>query len=149
MVGVLADPALYAYIGGQPPTPHGLSETYRRWQAGSPRAGEVWRNWVVRLRDDGAAVGHMQATIVMGDLSADIGWIIGMSWQGRGYATEAALALVARLETLGVATIVALVHPDNLASARVAERAGFTRTDEVVDGEIVWRRHAHTAAHAR
>ncbi len=37
-------------------------------------------------------------------------------------------------------TITAHVHPDHAASARVAELASLLATDEVDDGERVWRR---------
>jgi RimJ/RimL family protein N-acetyltransferase len=140
MVDVLADPALYTFIGGEPPTVDGLAIRYRGWVAGSPRAGERWHNWLIRLRDADAPIGHLQATVLDGDRAADIGWAVGTAWQGRGYASEAAIALVAWLDSIGVTTITAHVHPGNLASARVAERAGLMPTDELVDGEVEWRR---------
>jgi RimJ/RimL family protein N-acetyltransferase len=51
------------------------------------------------------------------------------------------------LEARGAVTITAHVHPDHAASQRVAERAGLVATDEVEDGERVWRRgvSAHRA----
>lgn len=142
MVSVLADPGLYAFIGGCPPTSEELSARYRAWGAGSPRPGEVWHNWVIRERGGGDAVGHLQATVLEARRSADVGWLVGMAWQSRGYATEAAGALVGWLEAGGVTSITALVHPGNLASARVAERAGFEPTKDIVDGEVAWRRIA-------
>ncbi|MCT4574023.1 GNAT family N-acetyltransferase, partial [Bacillus thuringiensis] len=59
-------------------------------------------------------------------------------WQRRGYAGHAAQLLVAELAERGVTALVAHVHPDHHASARIAERLGLTRTDVVVDGEIRW-----------
>lgn len=146
MTTVLADPALYAYIGGAPPTHEKLETRYRRWVAGSPRPEEAWHNWIIRGRDGGAAMGHLQATITAGGGAADLGWVIGTAWQGRGYASEAARALVDWLATQGVGTITALVHPDNVASARVAAKAGFSPTDDLVDGEVVWRASVRSGA---
>lgn len=142
MVSVLADPALYAYIGGAPPSRADLVRRFRAQVAGrSPDGREAWHNWIVRERTSGAATGFVQATIVVdGPPSAEIAWVIGTSWQGRGYATEAARALVAWLEGRGVRSVVAHIHPDHRASAAVAERAGLAPTDELVDGERVWRR---------
>ena len=152
MVGVLADPDLYTFIGGGPPALGALTVQYDTWMAGSPKAGDTWHNWVIRLRDGGAAVGHLQATVTEANstapATANIAWVVGTAWQGRGYATEAAAALVDWLETCGLEVITAHVNPDNVASARVAERAGLTATDELVDGEIVWRRERHTAGDA-
>lgn len=140
MAEVLADPDLYTFVGGAPPTADELEARYRDWLMGSPRAGERWLNWAIRLRDDGAAVGHLQATITGAGVAADIAWVVGTAWQGHGYASEAARALVAWLESSGVGATTAYVHPGNVASARVAERAGLARTDEFVDGEVAWRR---------
>ena len=82
MVGVLADPALYTFTGGDPPTVEELTERYRFQSSGSPRDTETWHNWIIRL--DGNAIGQVQATVI-GD-AADLAWIVGIRWQGRGYA---------------------------------------------------------------
>jgi RimJ/RimL family protein N-acetyltransferase len=142
MVGVLADPSLYRFIGGAPhPLPE-LEALYRRWVRGAPRSGETWHNWVIRRGEGGEAIGHLQATVLSDDRSADIAWMVGTAWQRHGYATEAARALVGWLEANGIETITAHVHPDNVASSRVAERAGLAVTDEIEDGEVLWRRAA-------
>jgi len=68
-----------------------------------------------------------------------IAWVIGVPWQGNGYATEAARALVAWLASQGAAVITAHIHQDHHASATVAARAGLTLTDGEADGERVWQ----------
>nr|WP_108013001.1 GNAT family N-acetyltransferase [Streptomyces sp. VMFN-G11Ma] len=60
-------------------------------------------------------------------------------WQGRGYATEAARALVAHLGQGPVSTVIAHIHPDHHASAAVARAAGMEPTEEQQDGETRWR----------
>jgi RimJ/RimL family protein N-acetyltransferase len=140
MFGVLADPRLYAVIGGAPPTLTELEERYSRWARGSPRPAEEWHNWVVRLRADGAAIGHVQATVTDGGRTTDIAWLIGTAWQGRGYAGEATRALVAWLEASGAATITAHIEAGHDASGRVAAAAGLVPSDDTEDGEVVWRR---------
>ena len=139
MAGVLNDPALYRFIGGEPPTVSELRELYASWVAGPARDGDDWHNWSVRLAD-GTPIGHMQATVLERGISADVAWIVGSPWQGRGYATEAAKAVVEWLEAQGIGTITAHVNPRHAASERVAEHAGFVRTDLVEGGEVVWRR---------
>ena len=69
--------------------------------------------------------------------------MISPSVQGRGLATEAATAMADRLTAAGVTRLVAHVHPDHAASARVAERLGLRRTDVVEDGEVRWVRDFH------
>jgi RimJ/RimL family protein N-acetyltransferase len=92
------------------------------------------------MEADDRAVGAMQATVATGSTSADVAWEIGVPWQGRGIASEAAVAVVAWLVRQGVRTITAYVHPEHLVSGRVAARAGLSATSEVVDGETLWRR---------
>jgi RimJ/RimL family protein N-acetyltransferase len=141
MVNVLADPALHEFTGGEPATLVDLRDRYRSWIAGSGRDTERWLNWIVRCRGDGAAIGTVQATVMNPDADpvAFVAWTIGVGWQRQGYATEATAALVEWLVDHGVDAIVAHVHPQHIASANVATRAGLRPTSEVVDGEVVWR----------
>ena len=139
MVGVLADPALYAFTGGEPPTIVTLEARYLAQVAGPPDDGEQWHNWIVRTLDTDEAIGYVQATVTDCGRAADLAWVTGAAWQGRGYAAEAAGAMVAWLLEAGVVTVTAHVHPDHAASASVARKAGLAATDEVEDGERVWR----------
>jgi RimJ/RimL family protein N-acetyltransferase len=142
MVGVLDDERLHAFVGGRPDTINELRDRYRRFVAGPKESDDVWLNWIVRSTRDGTAVGTVQATVsTLSDARtvADVAWVIGMAWQGRGYAGEAALALVDWLRKHGVDEVTAHIRPDHQASAAVASRAGLRSTDERVDGETVWR----------
>lgn len=137
MAGVLADAALYAFTGGEPPGYEELVARYESQVAGSGRDDEVWLNWVARLKVGGAAVGFVQAT-VDGE-SADLAWVIGVEWQGRGFATEAAMAMKDWLGRTGVELFSAHVHPDHPASQRVAAAIGLVATGRLdEDGEEVW-----------
>ncbi len=141
MVTVLGDHGLYTFTGGEPPTLAELLALYRRQSTGRSSDGtEQWHNWIVRLRPDGDAIGFVQATIDIAHGSADIAWLIGVGWQGRGLATEAVVAMVDWLERGGVSKFSAHIHPTHDASAAVASRAGLKSTDESEDGEQVWRR---------
>ncbi|MDJ0383120.1 GNAT family N-acetyltransferase [Streptomyces sp. G-G2] len=162
MAGVLADPALHRFIGGEPAGPDALRARYARQSAGSPDPAVLWGNWVLLLRGEGRLVGAVQATVEAG--TAEVAWVIGTPWQGRGLATEAARALVAALTTGRPAgattvraaahapvthapvahapvahTVVAHVHPDHHASAAVASACGLAPTSVVQDGEVRWR----------
>ena len=72
-------------------------------------------------------------------VSVFLSWVIGVEWQNQGFASEAARALVDWLGHQGADEIVAHVHPGHQASAAVAARAGLHPTDELADGEQVWR----------
>ncbi|RPK93632.1 MULTISPECIES: GNAT family N-acetyltransferase [Streptomyces] len=137
MAAVLADPALYVFTGGGPPDPAALRSRYERQCTGSPDPGELWWNWVLRIRADGSLAGYVQAT-VRGP-RAEIAWVVGTPWQGRGYASEAAKGLAAHLVAAGgVRELVAHVHPDHAASEAVAAAAGLRPTGEWEDGERRW-----------
>jgi len=140
MATVLGDPALHAFIGGEPLDAQALRSRFERLAIGRSEDGrEVWHNWIVRRLDTDEAVGTVQATAVPGAASAEIAWVIGVPWQGSGYASEAARALVEWLATTGMTTIETHIHPRHAASEKVAQRAGLTRTDELVTGERIWR----------
>jgi RimJ/RimL family protein N-acetyltransferase len=146
MVGVLSGDALYAYTGGTPP---GLDELRARYagQAArrSPDGGEEWRNWILRLEPGGQAIGYVQATITGEGRRAEIAWVVGLQWQGQGYATEAARALAGWLDSRGVQIIQARIHPGHAASAAVASRAGLRPSGVVEDGEQLWLRDRRAA----
>ena len=143
MVAVLGDPVLYDFTGGAPPDGDALRERFRRLAYGRSADGlETWHNWIVREAGTGHAVGSVQATVTDEGRSAEVAWLIGVPWQGRGYAAESAGAMVDRLESGGATTITALVHPAHAASEGVARSLGFVPTDVVVDGERAWRRSA-------
>jgi RimJ/RimL family protein N-acetyltransferase len=138
MAVVLSDPALHAFIGGAPLTAGELRTRYERLVAGAPEPGVSWCNWVLRPREEPRLIGTVQATVT-GRHSAEIAWIVGTPWQGRGLASEAARGLVTWLVGRYVRTVVAHIHPDHRASAAVAEAAGLSPTDETHDGETLWR----------
>jgi RimJ/RimL family protein N-acetyltransferase len=76
---------------------------------------------------------------------AEIGYWVAPAARNYGVAT-AAVTLVAGWATrsLPIARIVARTHPDNPASAVVAQRAGFTSAGSLSDGTDVWTLDAPT-----
>lgn len=147
MVAVLGDERMYQFTGGRPPSVQQLRDRYERLAVGRSADGnERWLNWILRQRDDECPVGVIQATVTDDGRSAAVAWEVGVAWQGRGIASEAAMEVVDWLIGEGVGTITAAIHPQHRASKRVAERAGLTPTDELDDGEVVWRRVSTRAA---
>lgn len=69
---------------------------------------------------------------------------LASAYWGHGYATEAArLMLQYGFDVIGLNRIVALAHPDNMASARVLEKAGmrFERLYETDDPHFAGYNH--------
>ena len=141
MVAVLGDLSLYEFMGGAPPTLVELQDRYRRQVAGSPDPAQRWLNWIVRLSGNHRPVGSLQAEVFSHEdgLAARIAWVIGVAWQRRGYASEAAVGLVDWLKRRGVTEVRANIHPDHRSSGSVARRAGLKPTGDTWNGEVVWR----------
>lgn len=137
------DVGLHEFIGGEPLTLVQLGERYARLESGpSPPAREGWLNWTVRLRETLAMVGTVQATLRVSDgqTVADVAWTTALVYQRRGYATEAAGAMIAWLGEQGVRRFVAHIHPAHVASIAVAEHVGMSPTGITTGGEKLWAR---------
>ncbi|NMO93626.1 GNAT family N-acetyltransferase [Actinomycetospora sp. TBRC 11914] len=61
------------------------------------------------------------------DGEVEIGYQVAPAHRGRGLATAAVRVWVERARAAGVRRVVARTDPGAVASARVLERAGFTR----------------------
>jgi RimJ/RimL family protein N-acetyltransferase len=135
---VLEDPILHRHIGGDHRSRADWAAQLQIWSTrASPDGRQQWLNWAVGLLDDGTVIGWLQATVEDGH--ADIAFVIGMAWQGHGYAIEAAGAVVAHLLRHGVLRVGASIAPANRPSQSVVARLGFTRTGETDDdGEERW-----------
>lgn len=78
------------------------------------------------LERSGSVVGIVKAAVV--GHRAQVGYVVDQAFWGRGFATEAVRQLVASLEAMpSISRIWATCALDNLASARVLEKNGFTR----------------------
>jgi RimJ/RimL family protein N-acetyltransferase len=140
MAAVLDDPELHRYVGGEPLRLEELQNRYKRQARGRSGDGsERWFNWIVRERRSGDPVGYVQATVEVASGVADVAWVVGSRFQGRGYAREAASGMLAWLRGNGVTGITAHIHPDNGASESVARAIGLSPTSKIAKGEVIWK----------
>ncbi len=87
------------------------------WVVAEKARPDTFLGWVLLIPED-----------AMGP-EVEIGWRFLTAARGRGYATEAARAVLAHgLDTLSLPRIVAGIHPQNMASCRVAEKIGMRAT---------------------
>jgi RimJ/RimL family protein N-acetyltransferase len=82
----------------------------------------------ITRRADGLAIGGIGFKGPPTDRVVEVGYGLGPSARGHGYAAEALQALVRIAAGLGVTTIRADTDRDNVASQRTLENAGFSRT---------------------
>lgn len=92
-----------------------------------PTEGTGWTITVVDAEAPDRILGDVIVELRWGGRVGYIGYTFHPDHWGRGYATEAAQALVHHLFTdVGVTRIESSLHPDNVASARVLEACGLT-----------------------
>jgi len=97
-----------------------------------------WRNWVITLKGDDAAIGTLGAYEKRQGKVIEIGYALVPAHWGRGIASEAVRALVTRLFAEGNRRVFADTDPENTASNRLLERLGFAR-EGYLRGE--WETH--------
>lgn len=129
MAAMLGDPGVMAFY----PAPLSRAES-ADWIERMQRRydGDGHGLWLLETRD-GGFVGDCGLTwqTVNGARVLEVGYHVRVALQGCGYATEAARACVevARAH-FAPTTLTAIIHPENIASRRVAERLGMTHIDD-------------------
>jgi len=120
----LSDPEVRRYLGdtdaGDVADVRSRIETVLRGPADPTQA---WVNFTLRERS-GSIIGRLEATLNPG--WAEVAWILGAPWWGRGLGTEAGVWLAGYLDDeCGIHEIWASVHPDNAASIGIMRRLGM------------------------
>lgn len=90
---------------------------------------------------DGRLIGdaslHLR-TLDLADRRLEIGWVIGPQWQGRGYAREAAEAMLRlAFDDMSAEIVEAHMTSANTASKRLAEHLGFEERSNDGDQRIM------------
>ncbi|MEO6981993.1 MAG: GNAT family N-acetyltransferase [Edaphobacter sp.] len=124
MAGMLGDPEIMAYY----PRPKTIDEAQAWIDWNTVNYNEHgYGLWIIETKS-GEFVGDCGLTwqAVNERWELEVGYHVRSSMQRHGYATEAAAACrdFAR-DVLNVPHLVAIIHPDNIASLRVAEKIGL------------------------
>jgi RimJ/RimL family protein N-acetyltransferase len=85
--------------------------------------------WLVEERESGLPVGQIGLSMqeVEGRRHPEVGWLLHRPFWGKGYATEAGIAVRdAAFARWRYPALISLIRPVNEPSRRVAERVGFT-----------------------
>jgi RimJ/RimL family protein N-acetyltransferase len=127
---IWCDPRVRRYTGGVP-----SQETFERsFYDDLALAVTAYGYRTIIERSSGAHVGDcglIQKT-VESQSEVEVTYFFNADHWGRGFATEAARAMLDHGRALGLGRIIALIHPDNEASARVARRLQMRHERDVV-----------------
>lgn len=125
MTRLLGDPEVMTFY----PQPKSRDEA-REWIRWNQRNYERdgMGLWLLRNRASSSFIGDCGLTwqLIDGTEELEIGYHVLPEFQGRGFATEAAIASRDLALSLGHRRLVSIIHPNNRASRRVAEKVGMT-----------------------
>jgi RimJ/RimL family protein N-acetyltransferase len=122
-----ADPEVLRYlVGGAEPWDRGRSWRHLAFLLGHWQLRGCGM-WAVEQRETGAFLGVVGFAEPEGWPGCELAWTLARRWWGHGYATEGARAALAHAFTVWrKERVISLIHPENRASIRVAERLGET-----------------------
>jgi ribosomal-protein-alanine N-acetyltransferase len=123
MQGVYGDPAVMRWVGDGPTADvDGAAALLAGYIAHQDRYG--FSSWALVDRATGTLFGDAGLGYEHGQVH--LGYTLAQAWWGRGYATEAArLCVAAAFDELYLPSVRAIAEPENAASIRVLEKAGF------------------------
>ena len=84
--------------------------------------------WATILRETGVLIGRcgLLCTRIDSHMETELSFLLDRAYWGQGYASEAARAILQTAgHRFGIDRVVAVVHPENIASLTAVERLGF------------------------
>lgn len=125
-----ADPIVTRFIGGKPFSEEDAWTRFLRHIGHWSLMGFGY--WVVEEKDTGSFIGELGFADFKRDIqpflkgTPEMGWALVSKVHGKGYATEAVRAALAWGDAhFPSGRTVCIIHPENLASIRVAEKCGY------------------------
>lgn len=86
------------------------------------------KHFAIVLREQSQVIGHLVFHPYFGEHTYEIGWVLNPAYYRKGYASEAAQALLDYGFTkMKLHRIIATCQPENIASYRVMEKIGMRR----------------------
>ncbi len=130
MFEALRDPAIYTYLPRRAPDKVADIETRfaRVIPETAPDRLDQWLNWTVWLRDGGAGIGAVEAT-VKPDHRVEIGYLFDPRMWRRGYGKEAVTAMLDMLRAQGAIAFEAYIDIRNDASKALVRTLAFQHVE--------------------
>ena len=148
-VSLYADPEVMRYLGvGRTLSPDETERSLNRMLRGFEVDG--FGQLAVERKDDGALVGRCGFLVwdaetlaptteaeATGPTELEVGYALGRTYWGHGYATEAATAVRDHaLGPMGRERLIAFIRTENVRSRRVAEKLGMRHERDVLLMEL-------------
>ncbi len=137
MLAMWREPAVTAFFGGEPSTANEAWARLLRYAGLWPLLGFGY--WAARETATGRWVGEVGLAEFRRDLvpslgsDPETGWVLATWAHGRGFAREAAEAMLAWADgALAARRTVCMIHPDNAASLALAGKLGYRPFAETV-----------------
>jgi ribosomal-protein-alanine N-acetyltransferase len=95
--------------------------------------------WATELKENHRLIGRcgLMCKLIEGVEEIEIAYLLDREYWRKGLATEAAEAIIKHgYAKYGFKRIVAVIHPQNVASIRVAEKIGMTYERDVQYGDM-------------
>ena len=91
--------------------------------------------WTALLKETGEIIGRAGLDMRAGFETPELGFVIGVPWQGRGLAGELCAAILRYgKEELGITRVQAMAEPENAVSLWLLEKLGFQKSGEYHEG---------------
>ncbi len=148
------DPIVTRHIGGRPFTPEEVWGRLHRYIGHWALLGFGY--WALREKATGRYVGELGFADFRRPISPpfgdtpEAGWTLAPWAHGKGLATEGMLAALRWADaSFGHRATGCMIHPENAASLRVAERCGYTQNASAVyhgEPSLIFRREPNAAS---
>lgn len=117
-----SDPSVMTYI------PEGLFTVEKAQVFVAENSSEQAEAYAIIRLEEQDLIGHMIFHPWFAPRTYEIGWVLHKAYHGRGYVTEAAIALLRYgFESLQLHRVIATCQPENIPSYRVMEKLGMRR----------------------
>jgi [ribosomal protein S5]-alanine N-acetyltransferase len=135
LMRALESPKTHAFVPGDPPIDREkFADRMKRLESRmSPDGLQHWLNWTVFSGLE--VIGTVQADVTDSNSSASIAYMFHPNSWGKGFAFEATTAMLEHLKSQGIISFKAWTDTRNLASHKLLERLGFSKTEEIKNAD--------------